>query len=94
MSHEVADDLIYDKDKHGPLRSTPEASEHLHVKHHIKRSVARLADMRCTGSGPMFLKQGRLVFYPEYLLDAWAAEVNGRRLRRSTEFKSVAEAAA
>jgi hypothetical protein len=94
MHNKIDDELVYDKAEHGPLLSPPEASKYLLEEHHIKRSPARLADMRCVGSGPWFLKQTRLVFYPKNLLDAWAAEVNGRRLRRSTEFKSVAEAAA
>jgi hypothetical protein len=34
-------------------------------------SEATLADWRCDGSGPPYLKLGRIVFYPKSLVDEW-----------------------
>lgn len=34
-------------------------------------SEATLADWRCDGTGPPYLKLGRIVFYPKLLIDEW-----------------------
>ena len=34
-------------------------------------SDAMLADWRCDGTGPPYLNLGRMVFYPEALVDDW-----------------------
>jgi hypothetical protein len=90
----MTDELIYNREEHGPLRETTAASAYLDKQHGIKRTPARLADLRCSGGGPVFLKQGRRVLYAEKMLDQWAAEINGRPMQRHTLFKSAEEVAA
>ncbi len=45
-----------------------------------------LANMRCRGDGPPYIKVGRLVRYRPSLTDAWLEE----RIRNSTSEKEVA----
>lgn len=40
---------------------------------HVRCSVGHLRNMRCTGDGPVFLKQGRRVSYMRSDLDQWLA---------------------
>lgn len=82
----MSDELIYNKTEHGELLTPKEASAHLKAEHRINRSVARLADLRCVGGGPLFMKQAARVFYPLALLDDWARELNASPLLKSTPF--------
>jgi hypothetical protein len=75
----VIDNLLYDPERHGPLLTPNELRDYLWRQPKIKRSLQRLADYRCFGGGPAFIKQnGREVRYPECLADNWAAGMNAK----------------
>ncbi len=38
---------------------------------YVGLAVATLADLRCKGGGPVFMKAGRLIRYRKSSLDAW-----------------------
>lgn len=75
--------LIYIRATHGLLHDTDSASKYLNEFHQIKLSRKRLSDLRAKGIGPVCLKQGRFVKYPQSCLDDYAAIVNGGELKRS-----------
>jgi excisionase family DNA binding protein len=57
-----------------PLLTPPDAADFLRI------SVRTLERLRVTGTGPIFVKVGRLVRYPQSSLDSWLAS----RARHST----------
>ena len=67
----------YNPEQHGSLLLIHEARERLFAVHKVRLSQQRLADLRCFGGGPEFIKPTqREVRYPSALLDAWAAKRN------------------
>lgn len=70
---------VYDPNKHGPLLTPHELRTVLWERYKIRRSLQRLADLRCFGGGPPFIKQnGREVRYPQRLAETWAGRMNAR----------------
>jgi hypothetical protein len=64
----------------------PEASDYLWNRHRIRRSVRRLAQLRATGEGPPYRRDGLVaVLYPPDLLDAWAEQQLGQPVRSTAE---------
>ena len=75
----MIDNTLYNPERHGPLLTPNELRDYLWRQHKIKRSLQRLADQRCFGGGPPFIKQnGREVRYPERLTEQWAAAMNAK----------------
>jgi hypothetical protein len=75
----VIESHIYDPDRDGPLLTPSEAQRYLWENHKIRRSLHRLADLRCFGGGPPFIKQNRReVRYPQKLVENWATQLNAK----------------
>ncbi len=71
--------IIYDPQQHGALLLIDEARQRLFSQHKITLGQQRLADLRCFGGGPEFIKPSqREVRYPCALLDAWAKKRNSK----------------
>lgn len=62
-----------------------ELSRHLWDQYRIHRSPRRLAQLRGTGEGPPFLRDGCVVRYPRALADAWAEAQLGEPIRSTAE---------
>jgi hypothetical protein len=68
-----------------------EASERLRTAWQVRQSDRRLANLRCIGGGPEFVKRGKWVLYPIDAVDAYGRSFAGPTMRSTHE---VAEARA
>jgi hypothetical protein len=63
----------YDFEKHGAPLMPEEAQKQLEEKYRIPLSIQRMADLRSSGGGPIFIKLShKAVRYPSALLAQWA----------------------
>jgi hypothetical protein len=53
-------------------RTPEEASDYLWAKYRVKRNARRLAQLRATGEGPKYFRDGNVVRYREDHLDEFA----------------------
>lgn len=67
------------------LLNSRQASEHLLAEHNMKQSPETLANLRHLGTGPVFLKRGKWVFYTPGDLDTWAESLLGATQRSTRE---------
>jgi hypothetical protein len=87
----ASDQILYDPEQHGPLRTPKGAVEHLWKKHSIKIGEQRLADLRSFGGGPKFIKPTqREARYPEVFLDEWATARNSKPILDFVPLKPAA----
>ena len=75
---------IYDPVVHGRLLDPKGASALLLADFSLRRGTYRLAELRCAGGGPPFLRIGGDIRYPEAPLRAWATAQVMRPLKTST----------
>jgi hypothetical protein len=68
-----------------------ETSERLWIEWQVRQSDRRLANLRCSGGGPEFVKRGKWILYPIDGVDAYGRTFSGPRMRSTHE---VAEACA
>jgi hypothetical protein len=69
----------------GPPFTPAELSEHLWDRWRIQRSARRLGQLRLTGGGPPFQRDGNVVIYPRKLADQWAVEMLGAPVTSTSE---------
>jgi hypothetical protein len=66
-------------------RTPEEASDYLWQKFRVKRNARRLAQLRASGGGPRFFRDGNVVRYREDHLDEWAETSLGEPARSTSE---------
>jgi hypothetical protein len=66
-----------------------EATRYLQDTWSIPHSVATLAKLAVTGSGPEFRKSGRTPLYPQDGLDSYARSKLTRRVRSTAELREA-----
>jgi hypothetical protein len=64
---------------------TTQASSYLKEQHGITCAPRTLQDMRASGVGPRYVRDGNRVLYPEPELDAWANARLGKPVRSTSE---------
>jgi hypothetical protein len=69
----------------GPPLPPDELSAFLWTFFRIQRSPRRLAQLRMSGEGPPFLRDGNVVRYPPRLAAVWAVEQLGEPVRSTAE---------
>jgi hypothetical protein len=62
-----------------------ELSERLWTRNRMKRGRRRLAQLRVTGEGPPYVRDGVKVLYPVDLADAWADALLGKPVVSTSE---------
>jgi hypothetical protein len=64
----------------------PEASGYLWDEHRIRRSPARLKQLRSQGGGPAYRRDGAIhIIYTREALDAWAERQLGDEMRSTSD---------
>ena len=71
---------------HRPLNRI-EASNHLHEKHGVNRTVGTLAKLAVVGGGPRFRVAGRTPLYSIEDLDAWVESILSPPVRSTSELR-------
>jgi hypothetical protein len=74
-------------------RTPEEASEYLWERFRVKRNARRLAQLRATGEGPKFYRDGNVVRYRTDHLDEWAGNSLGEPASSTAEEHVRREAA-
>jgi hypothetical protein len=67
------------------LLTPEEAAAYLWEHHRMRRSPRRLQDLRMTGEGPEYFRDGNVVRYPRRGLDDYAHEQYGEAARSTAE---------
>lgn len=65
--------------------TSEEASNYLWERHRIRRSPRRLGQLRATGDGPPYQRDGLVVIYRPNLLDDWVKEHLGDPVRSTAQ---------
>jgi hypothetical protein len=69
-----------------PRWFTPEeASDHLWQQFRIKRNTRRLGQLRATGEGPEYSRDGNVVRYRDDRLDTWAEHQLGESFTSTSD---------
>ena len=69
-----------------PNLTPPEASDYLRGQYGIRLAVKTLAKLRCVSStGPIFVRAGRAILYPQDGLDAYARATVSAPMRSTSD---------
>jgi hypothetical protein len=74
-------------------RTPEETSDYLWQTYRIKRNARRLAQLRASGEGPPFFRDGHVVRYRSDLTDEWALTHLGEALSSTSEENARKETA-
>jgi hypothetical protein len=69
----------------GDLLTTDEVPGYLEREYRVKRGKRRLAELRASGEGPPYLRDGSRVIYRRRDVDAWALRLLGKPMTSTSE---------
>lgn len=77
-----------------PLLTPRQASARLESEHNVQQEPPRLANLRCAGGGPPFVRIGRWIRYPQDKLDDYGRRMAGPLMTTTRKVAELAMVAA